>query len=67
MSTPVQDKDFDLVSTLYHASKGMELCSQFSRDAESSSDQESKEFFGRVSQKYDEIAEEAKKLLKDKL
>lgn len=67
MSSPMKDKDFDMVSTLYHASKGMNLCSQYSRDAESNSDQEAKEFFDRVAGQYDEIAQGAKKLLRDKL
>lgn len=67
MSNPIKDKDFDLVSTLYHASQGANLCSQFSRDADSNSDQETKEFFDRVARQYDDIAQEAKKLLRDKL
>ncbi|WP_339882996.1 hypothetical protein [Vreelandella maris] len=67
MSNPIKDKDFDMVSTLYHASQGANLCSQFSRDADSSSDQEAKAFFDRVARQYDDIAQEAKKLLKDKL
>lgn len=67
MNSPLKDKNFDMVSTLYHASKGMNLCSQYSRDADSNSDQEAKEFFDRVASQYDDIAQEAKKLLKGKL
>lgn len=67
MSSPVKDKDFDMVSTLYHASQGANLCSQFSRDAESNSDQDAKAFFDRVASQYNDIAKEAKKLLRDKL
>lgn len=67
MGNPIKDKDFDMVSTLYHASQGANLCSQFSCDADSSSDQEAKAFFDRVERQYDDIAQEAKKLLRDKL
>ncbi|MGY2463666.1 hypothetical protein DQ400_06175 [Vreelandella sulfidaeris] len=67
MNSPIKDKDFDMVSTLYHASQGASLCSQFSRDAESNSDQEAQEFFDRVASQYSDIAQEAKRLLKDKL
>jgi len=67
MSSPIKDKDFDMVSTLYHASQGASLSSQFSRDAESNSDQEAQDFFERVARQYNDIAQEAKKLLKDKL
>jgi len=38
MSSPMKDKDFDLVSTLYHALQGAELSQQYRRDAESSGD-----------------------------
>lgn len=67
MNSPIKDKDFDMVSTLYHASQGASLSSQFSRDAESNSDQEAQDFFDRVARQYNDIAQEAKKLLKDKL
>lgn len=67
MSSPLKDKDFDMVSTLYHASKGVSLCSEYARDAEKNSDQKAKEFFDRVAHQYDDIAQEAKKLLRDKL
>lgn len=39
-----QDKDFDMVSMLYHASQGANLCSQFSCDSDSNTDQEAKMF-----------------------
>ena len=45
MSNPIKDKDFDMGSTLYLASQGANLCSQFSRDADSNADQEAKAFF----------------------
>ena len=67
MSRPVNDKNFDMVSTLYHASQGIQLSSQFSQDAKENSDQDAQAFFDRVSEHYEEIADEARKLLKRKL
>lgn len=65
MSSPMKDKDFDMVSTLYHALQGADLSRQYSSDA--GSDQEAKEFFDNVSRQYTDIAEQAKSLLKQKL
>lgn len=67
MNSPVNDKNFDMVSTLYHASQGVQLSTQFSQDAKKKSDQDAQEFFDRVAKHYEEIADEARKLLKQKL
>ncbi|ATH76618.1 MULTISPECIES: hypothetical protein [Halomonadaceae] len=67
MNSPVNDKNFDMVSTLYHASKGVQLCSQFSEDAKQHSDDEAQQFFDRVAKSYEDIAEQARKQLKQKL
>ncbi|KAE8436415.1 MULTISPECIES: hypothetical protein [Halomonadaceae] len=67
MNHPVNDKNFDMVSTLYHASQGVQLSQQFSQDAKEKSDQEAQAFFDRVTQHYEDIADEARKLLKQTL
>jgi thymidylate kinase len=67
MNHPVNDKNFDMVSTLYHASQGVQLSQQFSQDATEKSDQEAQAFFDRVTQHYEDIADEARKLLKQTL
>ncbi|MCG7591055.1 MULTISPECIES: hypothetical protein [unclassified Halomonas] len=67
MNHPVNDKNFDMVSTLYHASQGVQLSQQFSQDAKEKSDQETQAFFDRVTQHYEDIADEARKLLKQTL
>ena len=67
MNRPVNDKNFDMVSTLYHASQGVQLSQQFSQDAKEKSDQEAQAFFDRVTQHYEDIADEARKLLKQTL
>ncbi len=46
MNHPVNDKNFDMVSTLYHASQGVQLSQQFfSRCQKKKSDQEAQAFF----------------------
>ena len=67
MNRPVNDKYFDMVSTLYHASQGVQLSQQFSQDAKEKSDQDAQAFFDRVAQHYEDIADEARKLLKQTL
>lgn len=67
MNRPVNDKNFDMVSTLYHASQGVQLSQQFSQDAKEKSDQNAQAFFDRVAQHYEDIADEARKLLKQTL
>lgn len=67
MSSPVRDKDFDLVSTLYHASQGAELSHKYAADAEANSDKEGHEFFVKAAKEYGDLADEARKLLKQRL
>lgn len=67
MNRPVNDKNFDMVSTLYHASQGVQLSQQFSQVAKEKSDQDAQAFFDRVAQHYEDIADEARKLLKQTL
>lgn len=67
MSSPFKDKDFDLVSTLYHALQGAELSLQYRQDAESSGDKECQELFDEVAGHYKEMADKAKSVLKEKL
>ncbi|WP_179153352.1 hypothetical protein [Chromohalobacter israelensis] len=67
MSSPVKDKDFDLVSTLYHALQGAEQSQQYRKDAESNGDQSCQEFFSKIAGHYEEMANEAKSIIKDRL
>lgn len=45
MSSPFKAKDFDPISTLYHALQGADLSSQYRQDAESNGDTECQNFF----------------------
>ncbi|PMR75195.1 hypothetical protein [Billgrantia endophytica] len=67
MSSPIDDKDFDLISTLYHATQGAHRSDGYARDAESRSDSEVQEFFKKASQQYSNLADEARQLIKQRL
>ncbi|WP_277811165.1 hypothetical protein [Chromohalobacter canadensis] len=67
MNSPVKDKDFDLVSTLYHALQGAELSQQYSKDAESNGDQACQELFEDIANRYEDMANNAKSILKERL
>ena len=61
-STNFPDKDYNLISVLYHVLKGADKCDTYIRDAEKEGDHELAEFFVETKKKYMEVAEEAKKL-----
>ena len=67
MNTPMKDKNYNLVSVLYHALQGSETCGTYLQDAEMSSDKESADFFGEVDTRYRQIADRAKELLSPRL
>lgn len=59
----MKDKDYDLVSTLYHALQGMETSGRYLQDAEASGDQEAVGFLKEAQGQYRQIADKAKNLL----
>jgi hypothetical protein len=62
-----KDEHFDLISVLYHALQGDETLGQYIDDAENADDQELAQHFREVQERYREIAQETKQLLKEKL
>ncbi|WP_447554231.1 hypothetical protein [Vreelandella sp. EE22] len=56
MIKPVEDKDFDLVSALYHASQGANQCSQYCSDVQENADQGASAFFEGAANQYNDIA-----------
>ncbi len=62
---PAKDKHYDLISTLYHAAKGVDSLKQYVKDAEG--DEEAAALFKEALRSYQEIGEKAKKLLKNRL
>lgn len=61
----LKNKEFDLVSVIYHASQAVETCGQFIRDAEG--DQEVERFFNQVININSELVQQGKELLKNRL
>jgi hypothetical protein len=57
------DKDYDLVSTLYHALQGVETSGRYLQDAEAAGDNEAGEFLKEAQGQYRQIADKAKTLL----
>jgi rubrerythrin len=57
------DKDYDLVSVLYHALQAAETCAQYSQDAESEGSPEVADFMRNVQEQNTRIANQAKQLL----
>lgn len=63
----VKDKDYDLVSTLYHAAQGLYNTRQYAADAEKEGDTEAAEFFREVQDTYQDLTEKAKALAGQRL
>jgi hypothetical protein len=67
MSRQVHDKEFSLVSMLYHASQGAERSQRHASDANSRSDREAEDFFDNLSNDYRNIADQARMLLEKRM
>ncbi|MGK3966315.1 hypothetical protein WMF38_19290 [Sorangium sp. So ce118] len=66
-SSVVADKEYNLVSVLYHALQGAQTYAQYVQDAQKQGDQELATFFGEVRQEELRLAERAKQLLGQRL
>jgi hypothetical protein len=64
---PLKDKDYDLISVVYHASQGVEICRQDTSDAKSDGDQDAAQYFEEVAQNYTNLITKGKDLLKQRL
>ncbi|MFC3229910.1 hypothetical protein ACFOGJ_21850 [Marinibaculum pumilum] len=65
--TPLSDRDFDLVSTIYHAAKGARISRQHAADAREANDQEAAAFLETARKQYDDLAARGCQLLKQRL
>lgn len=63
--TGTRDEHYDLVSVLYHALQGADVIDRYIKDA--SGDEELAGFFQQVKQGYTRTADQAKKLLVDRI
>jgi hypothetical protein len=64
---PLNNKEYDLISVLYHASQGCETCDQYAQDAEKDGDQEAVQFFNEVIEQNEKLIQKGKQLLKNRL
>lgn len=64
---PMQDKDYNLVSTLYHALQGVETTNMYMEDAKTASDDELIMFLNETQDNYRQMAEKAKELLRGRI
>jgi hypothetical protein len=65
--SPLKDKDYDLISTVYHASQGLDTCRRYAEDANSNGDSEAADYFKEVGDKYADLVDKGKHLLKNRL
>ncbi|MGK4007177.1 hypothetical protein WMF31_31435 [Sorangium sp. So ce1036] len=66
-SSVIPDKDYNLVSVLYHALQGAETYARYIQDAKQQGDDELASFFSEVRQEDLRLAERAKLLLGQRL
>lgn len=67
VSTNTSDKEYDLISVLYHALEGAQVYAQYAEDAGREGDQELAQFFIQAQQSQISCADKAKQLLNQRL
>ena len=65
--TGTPDKDYDLISLLYHALSGADSCRKYIKDAEGANDKELSDFFDESLTLYRSLSDKAKKLAASRL
>jgi hypothetical protein len=63
----LSNKDYDLISVVYHSSHGAAICGQYIADAEKEGDQEAAQLFRETREQYLKLAQKGKDLLKTRL
>jgi hypothetical protein len=66
-NTQMKDKDYDLISVVYHAAQGADTVKQYSDDARKAGDQDAAAYFDEVGQHYGQRVKKGKDLLKRRL
>jgi hypothetical protein len=64
---PMDNKDYDLVSVVYHASHGAETVDKYLKDAQQSGDDDLRQYLEQVRSQYVQLAQQGKQLLKQRL
>jgi hypothetical protein len=63
----LKDKDYDLISVVYHASQGCETARQYAADAKRENDKEAAAFFNEALEMNAQLVQKGKELLKQRL
>jgi hypothetical protein len=63
----LKDKDYDLISVIYHASQGCETARQYAADAQRENDQEAAAFFNEALELNAQLVRRGKELLEKRL
>lgn len=63
----MKNKDYDLISVLYHALQGAETTAKYIQDAEQEGDQEVVQYFRNAQENYQQLADRAKSLLVNRI
>lgn len=63
----LRDKDYDLISTIYHAAQGEDICRQYMEDAKKEGDNDAAQFFQEVQHQNQQLVKKGKDLLKKRL
>ena len=63
----IKDKDYDLVSVIYNAARGAEICRQYMEDAQKDGDNDAAQYFKDVREQNQGIVQKGKQLLKSRL
>lgn len=64
---PLKDKDYDLVSVVYHASQGVETSQRYATEAKADGDGTAASLFEEAHMHYAELVKRGKELLKERL
>lgn len=66
-NVPTSDRNYDVISVMYHLLQGAETLDRYCNDAESSNDRELAAFFREVQDTNSQLAEKAQTILKNRL
>jgi hypothetical protein len=66
-NSPISNKEYDLVSVVYHCCQGIETGNKYASDASRAGDSEAEAFFKEVCDMNSRLAERGKQLLKDRV
>lgn len=67
IETGTSNQQYDLISIVYHSLQSAAVCDMYIQDADQSGDRELTEFFEQVKQQSCQQAEQAKKLMVQRL